>query len=74
MDMNDHTDPTLALAGLWFDFANAMQSQYETWCQQADLEHDPALRRLLEQVSHDAMACANSARTAADHLMRETDC
>jgi hypothetical protein len=73
MSNNVPTDPAAALAGLWTDFAAAMQSQFETWSQQADIEPDETLRRLLERVADDAMATANSARAAADHLRRETD-
>ena len=42
---------TLALAGLWLDFAAAMESQFETWAQQADIEPDPALRCMIQQVA-----------------------
>jgi hypothetical protein len=50
-----------------------MECQFEVWSQQADLEPDPALGRMIQQVADDAMTTANSARAAADHLRRETD-
>jgi hypothetical protein len=66
-------DPAAALAGLWQDFASAMEQQFEVWSQKADVEPDPALRVLLERVANDAMATANSAGAAAEFLRREID-
>ena len=73
--MSDHMDkdPALGLAELWLDFARAMEIQFEVWAQQADLEPDPVLVRMIQQVASDAMTTANSTRAAAAHLMREIE-
>ena len=66
-------DPEQDLAEHWLDIGDIMQSQYEYWMQQADTEPVPLLRVMLEEIAADAMLIANTARAAADDLLREYD-
>jgi hypothetical protein len=65
-------DPDLGSAELYLDLADMFQARFEYWSRQADDEHHPPLRRLIEEIAA-AMLIANLARENAGDLLREYD-
>jgi hypothetical protein len=69
--MNDRMVGVPELISLWLAVADRAELQFEHWMQRADIEPEPCLRVLQEEMATDAMNVSNAARADAERVLRE---